>query len=93
MEKYYAERDFKNYEILVHALKSTSKMIGAMGLSELAASLEKAGNEGNGDKIRAEHEHFLADYETLTGRIASILNISEEDMPAGDDEVMEFIPG
>ncbi len=93
LNKNYSSENWHDYAIFAHAIKSTSKMIGAMGLSELAASLEKAGNEGDGDRIRTEHEHLLKDYEAVTEKIASTLNISEDDMPDDDGEVMEFIPG
>ena len=42
---FYEQKDWGNYEIIVHALKSTSKMIGAMELSEEALKLEKAAKE------------------------------------------------
>ena len=42
---FYEQKDWGNYEIIVHALKSTSKMIGAMDLSEEALKLEKAAKE------------------------------------------------
>ncbi len=47
IEDAYNRGDISFYTIKVHALKSTSKMIGAKELSGLAESLEIAGNEGN----------------------------------------------
>ncbi len=44
IEKYAGEKDWKNYTVLVHALKSSARLIGAGGLSEQAAQLEKAGD-------------------------------------------------
>jgi len=41
------KEDIQNYTIEVHALKSSSKQIGAMELSNMAAELEKAGNEND----------------------------------------------
>lgn len=41
------QEDWCRYTIEVHALKSASKQIGAKKLSELAAAMEKAGNEEN----------------------------------------------
>ena len=38
IERVYAAKDWENYSILVHALKSTSRMIGAETLSAIAAS-------------------------------------------------------
>ena len=44
IERYYKEEDWENYTILVHALKSSARMIGAGSLSEAAAYLEQCGN-------------------------------------------------
>ena len=61
MECYITE-DWKAYTIDVHALKSSSKQIGAMELSELAARLEKAGNEGNLNLIRTYTDNMIYKY-------------------------------
>ena len=42
----YADENWHEYAIYVHALKSTSKMIGAAELSQQAARLEAAANAG-----------------------------------------------
>lgn len=47
IQKYLAEKNWHNYTIEVHALKSASKQIGATKLSEDAAELEAAGNALN----------------------------------------------
>ncbi len=54
--------DWKNYTIEVHALKSLSRQVGAGALAELAASLEKAGNEENIDFIMQQTEKLLTMY-------------------------------
>ena len=56
------QQDIKLYTIEVHALKSLSKQIGAMELSEIAAKLEKAGNDNNIDFINAETDYLLQKY-------------------------------
>ena len=43
----YGREDWKDYTIKVHALKSSSRQIGATELANLAEQLEKAGNERN----------------------------------------------
>ena len=62
LERCYSQEDITNYTIKVHALKSTSRMIGAMILSALAAALERAGNENNPEYIRQEHGLFIDEY-------------------------------
>ncbi len=44
-------KDWKNYTIEVHALKSASRQIGAIELADLAARMEQAGNECDADMI------------------------------------------
>ena len=47
IEKSYAEKDWQNYRIPIHALKSTSLSIGAVPLSETAKG---AGGRGKGEE-------------------------------------------
>ncbi len=63
-EKYKAE-DWKDYTILVHALKSTSIGIGATELGEMAKELEIAGKEGNISYIQAHHREVMHEYEEV----------------------------
>ena len=87
----FSAQDWKNYAIYVHALKSTSKTIGAAELSELAARMEAAANAGDGEAIRAEHDAMMAQYETAVNAIRSVE--SEADGAAGDDDgALEFLP-
>lgn len=89
MKQYFTIRDWHNYEILVHALKSTSKMIGVSELSEKAKALEMAAKENEENYILANHESMIRDY----GHITSIIReqLLDEGSDA-DDEVFEFIP-
>ena len=63
-EKYKAE-DWKNYAILVHALKSTSIGIGATELGEKAKELELAAKEENISYIQAHHREVMQEYEEV----------------------------
>lgn len=54
--------DWRNYTIEVHALKSSSKQIGAMELSDLAAEMEEAGNAENAQLIREKTPAMLKLY-------------------------------
>ena len=45
IKKYFEEKDWRNYTVEVHALKSASRQIGATELADLAAMLEEAGNK------------------------------------------------
>lgn len=56
------QKDWKNYIIEVHALKSTSMSIGAAQLSELAKKLELAGKAGDYDVIENHNAELLELY-------------------------------
>ena len=55
LSEFLEKGDTDNYRILVHALKSGSKTLGAMEISAEAEALEKAAAEGNEDYIKAHH--------------------------------------
>lgn len=54
--------DWTGYTIEVHALKSSSKQIGAMTLSEQAAAMEKAGNARDSKLIHSSTDEMLELY-------------------------------
>ena len=84
-------KDWKNYAIYVHALKSTSKTIGASELSERALRLENAANEGNIAVIRDEHNDMMALYKKTAEAIRAFEPESEA-ASAQDGEALEFEP-
>lgn len=53
IDEYEKKEQWKEYTIEVHALKSTSRQVGAIKLSERAKNLEDAGNRNDGDMIHA----------------------------------------
>ncbi len=63
INRFYGQEDFANYRILVHALKSTSKMIGAMELSEMAKGCEDAAKHQDAEYINAHHQELLVKYD------------------------------
>ena len=62
IEALYNSSDWENYTIKVHALKSTSRLVGETELADLAEKLEKAGDEGDLDFIHARTRTLLAMY-------------------------------
>lgn len=62
LQQYFDAEDWKAYTIETHALKSSSRQIGAMELSELAAQMEQAGNNNNIEFIRMHHRELLERY-------------------------------
>lgn len=86
IERELSEQDIKDYTVHVHALKSSSRLIGALELSEMALELEKAGNaylksEAEGDetaanealsKISQETPELLSLYRSFSEKLAGI---------------------
>lgn len=80
----YEAEDYTNYTIYVHALKSTSKMIGALTLSEKARLLELAGKENKIDYIKDSHDEVMTLLEQVLEEINDYLTTvkpEEEDAP------------
>ncbi len=101
MERFYEEENLQRYAILVHALKSTAKMIGASGLSEKAKALEMAAKEGDSAFIHENHEEMKNEYLLTTNGILGIYGKKKGsggkqqdalEMPAADSEILEFLP-
>lgn len=69
----YDTKDWKQYQILVHSIKSSSLTIGAKTLSEQAKKLEMAAKEGHTEVIQSEHEQFMANYHKLLEQIKMVI--------------------
>ena len=68
-QKFFMARDWKNYEILVHALKNTAKMIGAAELSDMAFTLEQAAVTEDTEKINSLHDSMMYSYSKVAEAI------------------------
>ena len=86
----YAEEDWHNYMIQVHSLKSSSKMIGAIELSEMAAKQEQASKEGDTDTIRTGCAPMIRKYKEVADAIRSV--IKAEAPAKQNEEILEFWP-
>ena len=58
MGQYLAEANMVEYATLVHALKSSSRLIGAANLGEEAYALELKSKEGDVEFVRNRHDHL-----------------------------------
>ncbi len=94
LRAFYNDKDMKNYEIIIHAAKSTSKMIGAGELSEDAMKLEHAAHDFDMSYIDENHLRVIDDYKKITDGILEAYGKNKADeveLPDSDsDEVMEF---
>lgn len=84
------EEKLKLYRIEVHALKSTSALIGAMLLSKLARLLEIAAGEENISRICTLHPILLEEIENHRVRIATIFTKEDKIDITNVDEVISY---
>ncbi|MCR5790441.1 MAG: response regulator [Lachnospiraceae bacterium] len=86
----FQREDWEDYQILVHALKSTARQIGAMELSDLALKQELAAKEKDEETIRAGVAELLRRYEEVCSRIRSVLASEGPGQPTEVSEEMPF---
>ena len=79
----YSDRNYSDYTIKVHALKSSLKMIGAKGLGEEAQALEDAGKNGDPEYIEMHHDEFR-------GKVLNLKEILKNTAVKGDKGQGEF---
>ena len=73
LQYYFEQNDWENYRIQVHALKSTSKNIGALKLSTKAERMEKAAKENNIKLLTENQTDIMAYYAFVIEQIAGFL--------------------
>ncbi len=83
IEKFWAAKDIRNTTIKVHALKSTSRVIGALELGEFAARLEKAGDLGDTETLDRELAELVSRYRKLAEELKPL---KEQDGAEENDE-------
>ncbi len=79
IETYCKEKDYHNYTIQVHSLKSSARLIGALQLSEQAKRLEACGNAEDETAIEAETPALLQAYRIYAGQLRPLF-----EHPKGD---------
>ena len=80
------QKNYKDYTIKVHAMKSTTANIGAMDISEMAKSQEMMGKEGNYEQIDQEMPGLLEKYEELLEHIDKLFRKQE---PQDKEEISQ----
>ena len=87
--KHKENRNWKEYSVLIHSVKSSAKTIGAMELAEKALRLEKASGNNEGETIEKEHDDAMKMYKKVVDSINEAL---EGNSAPSDYEVFEFPP-
>ena len=89
----YGAGDVKNAVIKIHALKSTSRIIGASEIGELAQQLEDAGKAGDTATLDAELEGLMNRTLAVGRALAPLLEVQKEaedsDLPMIEEEKLQ----
>ncbi len=101
IEDAYNTGDIELYTIKVHALKSTSRIMGAKELSKLAEEMEYAGKANDMEKINTKTPELLTLYRSYKEKLEPIKKIfaskekgaiSDAEIASAYDALREFIP-
>ena len=87
IEGFLKEKDLRNYTVLVHALKSSARLIGALDLSKMAEELEELGNKGDYIAIQEKNDVMIAKYLSYKDSLAAIDDSGVDKQPISKDEV------
>ncbi len=80
LDQLYQTEDWNNYGIKVHALKSTSRLIGASGLSKLAEYLEKCVDNNEISEIINNHQDFINSFRTYKNILETLIESKSENV-------------
>ncbi|WP_051200246.1 ATP-binding protein [Butyrivibrio sp. FCS006] len=80
IESYWEKRDILNLTTMVHGIKSSSRIIGASELADLAEKLEKAGRVGDEETLFDGLSDLMLLYRDLTNRI-----VVPDEKPVSED--------
>ena len=94
LRKFLDAKDYSNYGILIHSLKSTSSMIGAEAPYKLALDLEAAAKKGDEGFVLDNHEKFLTAYDKVLDAVSKVVSTEDElaEYEIDENGVMEFSP-
>ena len=87
IQGFYDQKDWENYTIKVHALKSSARLVGALMLGDKAEALEMAGKNSDIGFIADHHDDMMGSYGKMHDELSAIFG-SEEDLPPIPEETL-----
>lgn len=79
LQNYYAEKDWDNYTIRIHSLKSNSLNIGSSKLADLCLQLEQAGKKIKvGEMIQEQTEFILKNHPVAMQLYDEVIEVAKE---------------
>ena len=73
LKKFKDNKDFENYGVLSHSIKSDSKYLGFMDLAEIALSHEMAGKSSDEKFIEKNFDSFMEDINRIVSVVKEYL--------------------
>ena len=101
LENALKDGDLKLFTIKVHALKSSARIIGALGLSAFCQKLENAGNAGDEKYIQDHSAKLFADYREYKEKLKRLKEqeettkkepIPQEELNSAYEALREVVP-
>ncbi len=89
IQGFFEDENWKDYTIKVHALKSSSRLVGALRLGDKAEALEMAGKEEDIDYIRSHHDEVMNDYRAIYESLKKEYGTYEENLPEIPSDTLE----
>ncbi len=80
IQGYYDANDWENYTVKVHALKSSSRLVGVMDLGKDAEALEMAGKRLDTEYIMANHDELMNKFRQIHDALKPFLG-KQDDLP------------
>ena len=90
LDNFIETNDLENYGIKVHALKTTSKIIGALSLYHLAEKLEAYCENNNIEELKKEHITLITSYKNFKAILEPL--ITENDFKIQKSENKRELP-
>lgn len=72
LETLYNEKNWKNYTVEVHSMKSSSRMLGFDELGDLAEKLQYAAEKEDYDYIMGNHSYFMGKMRELVDNVKDL---------------------
>lgn len=72
--EYYDSKDWDNYRVSIHAVKSSSLLLGIRGLSAKAKKLEFAVKEEDIDFVLSNHDDAMQEYRQVAEDLKGLLS-------------------
>lgn len=92
LQEYFEHENWHDYQIRVHALGSSSKLIGANEHCTMFRALENAAKESDILYIKEHHQQIMAEYQILLNKIDTLLHpLLTQNFPLHQKRVFIFL--